>query len=495
MLATKLRPKNILKIRHNINKLYKSIHIFNPVHQQESDESGYKSVPHYNEKSSLVSKTSSVFPRIITPDLDLKRIFETNQDIRKSALQFNLNARHIKLDLIKLNEDFSRMIQLEQQIKELELQKEQISNRVNNLVKSKTPKRIVAQTDEFKDLIKNGNQIKHQIGSINEKLQPLQEIVKIACLRLPNSLHASNLKSIESNFNEHFSPHDILFSLNENNLKMCTNDWKQILKQETNAQQWSCVDISTSFDGLNTKYYVGAYAELEKAIVDYIHHKISSINKETTIGPLFEYIKSCSMFKSAVIEGCGLDFNDPREILNIVEFSSSGIELLHLTGASSLSALVLNFIRTKIRREHLPWTVFTNGNNYSPQKSQINRFDFLTLCADNSELLMLNNLSHYCKENLNAKGQDYIRLIKRELETNCDDLFNGNETQIDNLLIDYLKLFVYVFKDFNLPIHFRMLHANELHHTESFKVIFEAYLPSEHEFVTVRKKILFFGKV
>jgi len=81
------------------------------------------------------------------------------------------------------------------------------------------------------------------------------------------------------------------------------------------------------------------------------------------------------MLKTAVIEGSGITPSTANEVFNVVTFSShetnntdatsnsasSEIDLLHLTGSVSLSALLLNFVRTKISAEYLPWTVFTSG--------------------------------------------------------------------------------------------------------------------------------------
>ncbi len=154
----------------------------------------------------------------------------------------------------------------------------------------------------------------------------------------------------------------------------------------------------------------------------------------------------------------------------------------------SLNALVLDFIRTKIKKNYLPWTVYTNGRNYSPQKGQLNRFDFLSLCADSSQYLMSNNLNDKCKMKINLEGKKYIDIIKNELTNNYKKLFEETHNKIDNLFIDHLKLFVYIFKEFNLPIRFRLLSANQLATSESLKVLVESYLPSEHKFLNVCKK-------
>ena len=115
-----------------------------------SNDGEYIPVPHYREKSALFTKynlpnesfaesfyrNQPIFPKIIWPELDLKCIFEA-ENMYKSALSINLNARHIHLDLARLKQDYFQMKQMEDSINSLEKQKLEISNTINNLVKLK----------------------------------------------------------------------------------------------------------------------------------------------------------------------------------------------------------------------------------------------------------------------------------------------------------------------------------------------------------------------
>jgi hypothetical protein len=141
----------------------------------------------------------------------------------------------------------------------------------------------------------------------------------------------------------------------------------------------------------------------------------------------------------------------------------------------------------------LPWHIFTNGRNYSPQKGQINRFDFMCLSEDKSEFLIENNSNLDCLPDMRLKGQQYIDLIRNELETNSSKLFVQNaEVKIDSIFIDYLKMFVYVYKDFGLPTRFRLLSGNELDPNDSLRIIVEIFSPGEHTFLKVNAFFLSF---
>ena len=212
-----------------------------------ADESGYKAVPHYTEKSSLFIKANSVFPHLISPDLDLKRTFESQNSLANSALTLNLEARHMNLDLDKLNKDYSLMSQLELEVDELTQKKEKISAQVNSLIKTSTKsKNEITKTNEFKELITVGNEIKAKINQINSRLLPLQELVKTVCLRLPNSLHASSLLQ-----------NQLIYSFNDFKYKKCRADWKKVLHSE---HSWSFIENSSNHsDTLPMKYLVSYF--------------------------------------------------------------------------------------------------------------------------------------------------------------------------------------------------------------------------------------------
>lgn len=188
--------------------------------------------------------------------------------------------------------------------------------------------------------------------------------------------------------------------------------------------------------------------------------------------------------------------------------ASDAVELWHLTGACSLNSLALGFVHTAIKSAYLPWTVFTNGKSYSPDNGQINAFDFLTLTNSASSHILHNHEPIGNIESILSQGRAYLDEIKTQLESfdkRCGEerksrslgssssselqkeLAASNAKSIDQIFIDYLKLFVYVFKEFDIPMQFLCLNANQLKSSESFLIQVQAYLPSSQNFVTVSK--------
>lgn len=526
-------------------KLTRKFSLCSAARSQKSDENGYRTVPHYTQKSSLYIKPTeeSIFPKIISPELNMDRLFDT-KNILRSMLNLNLTARHIHLNLEHLQNDFFKMRSLEAQIERLKREKDQISDQINNLVKSSGgigSKKKTMQTEDAKKLLKSANEIKLKINKIMDELVPLQEIVNIACLRLPNTLHYSALylhkyhlnRYLDSEIFIHHEPMDeqarsVLFEFNSQTLEKIKhrtylldgcNNWQTILKDSIiikgkkviakystkTLDNWSFIEQTAIDSVLNNRYLCGTYAKLEQCLSDYFLDKIQQLNKKEN----FEYIKSASMFKSALIEGCGKSFNDFRNNFNVVRFgnSVSNIELLHLTGSSSISALVLNFVRTSIKKKYLPWTVFTNGKTYSPKKGQLNTIDFLTLTSDNSSLLYKYDKVSKSAEGLTDQflklilnnGKSYLLDIKDQLDKylikpDCDSLYHSDKS-IDQIIVSYLKLFVYAYREFDIPIRFVCINAYDLNSRDSFKIKIEAYLPSEQNYVAVRSNFSYYFRI
>ena len=237
-----------------------------------SDE--YRQVPHYKQKSALFIRSplhhqpaldTTVFPKIISPDLDLNLLFDAQNDL-KPAICNNLAARHTHIDTIKLKNDLTQMRQLEIEIGALTKEKDLISANVNDLTRAKMSKQERAnlnQSVKFKELLQKGNEIKQKIIKLRDELIPLEEIVNIACLRLPNDLHFSTYYLYKNQLdNEKF----ILFEFNTEYLEkvkknseflICSNLWQQAIDTTFSFVQQSSINAS-----INMKYLVGTYAKV-----------------------------------------------------------------------------------------------------------------------------------------------------------------------------------------------------------------------------------------
>jgi hypothetical protein len=136
------------------------------------------------------------------------------------------------------------------------------------------------------------------------------------------------------------------------------------------------------------------------------------------------------------------------------------------------------------------------GKEYSPNNGQITKFEMLTLCAEKSELMFdkskITNETNILDISsiLSNKGQVYLDRIRSELkefsanESELKELFTSSK-KIDDLIIDYLKMFVFMYKDLNIPVRFNFMNANELRNNEALRITVNCFLPSEHKYLQV----------
>jgi hypothetical protein len=243
----------------------------------------YRQVPHYKQKSALyispplhqqptkaensTANSVPVFPNIISPDLDLTLLFDSKNAL-KPAICHNLTARHTHINTLKLKDDYTRMRQFKIDIDELTREKDSISASVSNLTKAKMSKQerqLLMQSDTFTKLLQKGNEIKQEIIKLRDELIPLEEIVNIACLRLPNDLHFSTYYLYKTQLdNEKF----ILFDFNQEYLEQVKRDSEFLISsrlwQDVIDSKFSYVQQSSINSSINMKYLVGTYAKVKK---------------------------------------------------------------------------------------------------------------------------------------------------------------------------------------------------------------------------------------
>ena len=477
--------------------------------------SGQLNLPHYREKSALFippptphsqEATLSVFQRVIMPELDLDNQLGVGDKLQGHlSLLLNLKRRggfNSSTNMADLRAKYSEIKLLRSQIESLEASKQQISAQINGLIKAtkqkKTSKEQLMQSDEFKKLHDSGNAIKLDMNKIQEVLIPLETEAYLACLGLPNQLHAASL----------LPQTEPIFSFKE-----------EVKTPASMALAKATLLPDVQKDSLLSKYYIGRLAKIEQALVNYFYSKLQQVNEVTqSTYPLLEPIKSVSMFKSAIIEGCGQEFRDSSKLFNVMNANlvpdgateldhSQHVELLHLTGACSLASLIVSFVRTQINAKHLPWTVYTNAKSYSPLSSaahgdhgQSNNFDMLSLFEKPSELIMNQQnstpdlrdeaalLQHYEKR-ASAYISQVTEQLKEFVSNGCQ--LSGTEflqtKSIDKYLVDVLKLLIHLYRDLNIPLKFQLVPSDQLALNECLAIQVHALSPLDNKYHVVSR--------
>lgn len=299
-------------------------------------------MPSSSNDKSQQKLVESVFPKVLSPELNLPALFVPHDDMDKTSMSLNLTARHMHINLNKMRKDYARMRALEVEIERLEAEKTTYTTQISSLMKQagSKNKKAALESSAVQELIRAGNEIKSRESKIYEELIPLAEVVNVASLRLPNSLHYATLllDTISSaSVNEDRFRH-VLFDVNTQHLDVLKSkmrrefdhgfDWRRLLDDSieidgvrhtakyapkttttttTSATKWSFVKESSIESIQNNRYLVGTYAKLEQSLVDFVNDKIERLNDSSTAAarsmPNFEHVKGVSMFKSAVIEG------------------------------------------------------------------------------------------------------------------------------------------------------------------------------------------------
>lgn len=468
-----------IKLNRNSHLKKKLLNLSASIRKNSDDV--YQPVPHYKEKSSLyvpsknVKNKIPIFPRIFKPEINLKHLFSNTQ-----SLDRNLHQRNVLLNLDKLKNDYLKLIDLQQRMSEFDKAKNEISKNIGKFVKkSKLTREEALKTQEGQDLLVKAQEIEAKIDELNETILPLEEIINIACLRLPNYIH----KCVPTDYNHVLFEWNKLDHLKNSNIDLSRdnsiiNRWDRVLSDNPNKKFNAFNNFEEEHEEFGS-YLSGKYAKLELAIRNYFISRLELLKS-----PNLEYQKGLSMVKSPIIEGCGYYFNDSRELLNIVRFSSQNdIELLHLCGNSSINSLIVNLANSNIKKSLLPWLIYTDGKSYSPKYGQKSQLNLLALSSKgSSNLIQYDNDLTNLNSNFEKELVSSLNIFTPELNE-LEKLFTKDN--IDILFVDLCKLLIYIYKDLNTRFKLSSVTANLLKTNECYKVALEMFVYSEQKYVTI----------
>lgn len=407
----------------------------------------------YASKSPKKKNAYSLFQYSIKQDFRyLNEIFKNLDDYK-----LNLKARRIEsINLNQLQSDYELVKKNENEIENLEMKKTYSTNTINFKIKNtfdKSEKDKLLKSDEIKSLINECKFIDNKIESLQTLEFHLFDEFYVNSLKLPNLLHPN--APLDDNSS-------ILFESKNEELPL------EMIPFNFNSK-WS---FRLQPNDITSHYLCGDYAKLELVLMEYFRQKLRNFKN-------FEYIKSASLIKSALIEGCGDDFYNSEKFFNSIDWTIGGksnknfmeIMLLHFTGTSSLYSLILSFVNSTIKSASLPRFVYTCGRNNEPYRGHVNQFDILAICS-NDQLLSNKNLEEQIKNKLTVGSN-----------LSCDKLFNENDSSV--IFTHFVSLLSSLYKELN--IHYRVVSvaAHLLKSSECYKITFDAFVKNEGKFKTV----------
>jgi seryl-tRNA synthetase len=296
----------MIKLRKSLQKAARVLNLTKlQISSNTADDDTLQSVPYYKQVSALYISTHRVqqsdhantFQRLFQPNIRLSEIFRN-----LVCLNANLESRNKLVDVNKLKEDYLQLTDLQQQVHELNALKTTMTIDINRLVsanKNKKAREEILKSDDVQKILNRIKSLKTQIDSINERLLPLEEMVNIAALKLPNKIHAAvpidedrTLLEIEQD-EEYLKANGL--SITRNNAIL--NRWDTLLKGDS---RFSFIDSNQfNTDEVFMCYMGETYARLELAINNHFLKRLKRFEEANNL----EYVKGVSMQKSSIVEG------------------------------------------------------------------------------------------------------------------------------------------------------------------------------------------------
>ena len=359
----------------------------------------------------IPGSTSNAAVSILTPSLDhIATMLKADLDQTKR----NLSARGSTFALSSFMEEWNLMNKIRCEREALELQRISVSQSIRQLAAEKSV--------QVQNLKEEGKRLRNQLKDLTPIWWEVEEKAVSHALQLPNKLHEKT--PLQNNQLLQF-----FGSLPENDPLRT----KQVVSFE------SVEHSPTAF------YLSGSNAALELNL-------LRTFN-QYWINNGFHPISAPDFVKSLIIDGCGMSFQDPSQVLSLSSFQDHGSlekgNALHLVGGGSLPA-TMAFLCKNLIQDPYPLRLVSMGRSYQPTRGDEEPFN--TVQASSIQLLTT-------MENRSCSMYEECMEMQTKME-------------------EQLK---------KLNVHFRtnILAAKHLEIWEQYRVSFEMYSSSAGKYVEV----------
>ncbi|KAL3266454.1 hypothetical protein HHI36_010626 [Cryptolaemus montrouzieri] len=261
----------------------------------------------------------------------------------KDELERNITRRCTSIDLQKIEKRYYFYKTLEEKKEILEQTKYEINNLYEMVIKETN-----SDINKINQLKLHKHVVTEELKSLKEYLYSLEENVMISILGLPNDIH--ELTPEEDQIIHEFMEKPSHRS--ESHMKIGLNIIKLV-------ENWGC--------------YLRSDASLfELAISNYFQRSL--------IRSDFIQFQNADFTRSVVVEGCGTDVVNNKEVVTIYEPNTKNevveeLSRLHLTGSASMYAFMAYFAKNLVYRSQFPLKYFCYGRSYKGLRSNKNLFD------------------------------------------------------------------------------------------------------------------------
>lgn len=350
---------------------------------------------------------------VLTPHLDfderLKEIDKLKENIKLRALPINLD------EIVSVWIFYKKF---ETQKKDLEISRVNIMKTIKQLSQEK-------DAEEIEKLKTHGRMIKDDLKAIRDSFYSVEENAVLKALSIPNVLHEKTPDLDE-----------VIF-----------HTFKEITVEKSESHLNLAKDL-IEYSEPNCYYLKKEAAEFELSSTFYITDYLLNLN--------YTQFSNSDFTRSVIVEGCGTDFLDPKQVFTLSEPEGVIHEnfRLHLTGGASLHSFMAFNCKNTIFPSLLPLKYFTVGRSYSP------------FVKNHKECYSLFNVTQETAVNLFVATKDDVTEMNLEFE---------------RVLTDVIKLY----ESFNVHFRCRYAPANELKSWESLRVDFQMYSPSLMRYIDV----------
>lgn len=294
-----------------IKKLSSSIHSLLKITKTYSTSKLY--VP-YNETTNTYVD--------VEPYIDLE-----NRLKNISVLKDNIDLRGLSIDLDRIYNNWSEFINIRDELISLNVEKQKLTQQLKKF-------KIHDDIDKIRE---SRSKVMTRLKLIRDHLTELEKDVIIPSLSIPNTLHPDCPVS-ESK---------VLFRCDSKT-------------QFNNKDGLGHVEIGTALDCLDYINSVMVYLKdeasiCEQAIMTYVNEILEQL--------YFVPFCNSDIIKSVIIEGCGVDTNNPDQTFILSEKN------LHLTGGASLQSFCAFLTKQSVGGIKLPLKLSTSGRLYKPSDS------------------------------------------------------------------------------------------------------------------------------
>ncbi|KAK9870894.1 hypothetical protein WA026_009850 [Henosepilachna vigintioctopunctata] len=295
----------------------------------------------------------------------------------KESLLENISKRSLNIDLDRIINRYFFYKSIEEKKIILEKTRDELNN-----IYSEVTKQSDVNIDEVNKLTLHKHVVKEELRSLREYIEGLEENVMISILNLPNDLYVS---TPDANLIIH------MYSEKPVHQSDCHKDIGLKLNYLKLVDGWGC-------------YLMSDAASFEVAVSNYVINNLITCN--------YIQFQNADFVRSVVVEGCGTEVMNNKEILTIYEPKVKNQILqeysrLHLTGSASTYAFMAYFSKHLVQKSHFPLKYFCYGRSYN---GNIGKNDDLFSLNQQS---VINIFLATLEETVSEQLEDVIHLIKK----------------------------------------------------------------------------------